>query len=297
MIVLNAADPEGILPVIEKAKRADIVIIAVDVDAAGADVTVISDNFQAGQAACGYLAERLNGRGDVVIINGPPVSSTIQRVAGCKSVLNDYPAIRILSEDRNSGGSRAGGLAVMTGLLLAYPEIDAVFAINDPTALGADLAARYAGRREFFIVSVDGAPGVEQALKDADSLLAATAAQEPRVMAMRGVEIGYRLLNGVEPERDRILIPTPLITRENVDEYEGWMSEYGAIRVASKSRNQPSLAFSTNLTDAKGFRRTASRWQVSTITGHVVIRSSFRPRLTVRARAWKRSRGLASASQ
>lgn len=225
MIVLNAADPDGILPVIERAKRAGIVIIAVDVDAAGADVTVTSDNFQAGQVACDYMVERLNGQGDVVIVNGPPVSSAIQRVAGCKSVLDRRPGIRILSDARNSGGSRAGGLAIMTGLLLTFPKIDGVFAINDPTALGADLAARYAGRREFFIVSVDGAPDAEQALKDADSLLAATAAQEPQVMAMRGVEIGYAILNGNKPDRDRILIPTPLVTRENIDGYEGWTRE------------------------------------------------------------------------
>lgn len=222
MIVLNAADPEGILPAVERAKRAGIVVIAVDVAAAGADVTVMSDNVQAGRVACEYMAERLNGKGDVVIINGPPVSSVIDRVAGCKSVLNGYPDIRILSDNHNGGGTRTGGLAVMTALLIAYPQIDGVFGINDPSAIGADLAARQARRGEFFIVSVDGAPSVVEALKSKDSLIIASAAQDPRMMGMRGVEVGYELLNGIAPAQDLILIPTPLVTRENVHQYRGW---------------------------------------------------------------------------
>ena len=225
MIVLNAADPEGILTAVMRAKQAGIVVIAVDVAAEGADATIMSDNRQAGRVACEYMAERLNGKGDVVIINGPPVSSVIARVAGCKSVLNKYPAIRILSDNRNGGGTRSGGLAVMTALLIAYPQIDGVFAINDPSAIGADLSARQAQRDEFFIVSVDGAPSAIETLKSEDSLIAATAAQDPRLMAMRAVEIGYGLMNGINPDQDRILIPTPLVTRENVHQYQGWMAK------------------------------------------------------------------------
>ncbi len=53
----------------------------------------------------------------------------------------------------------------MTSLLAANPKIDGVFAINDPTAIGADLAAKQAQRNEFFIVGVDGSPDGEEALK------------------------------------------------------------------------------------------------------------------------------------
>ncbi len=225
LIVLNAADPIGILPVIRKAQQAGIVVVAVDVAAAGADVTVTSDNLQAGKAVCEYMAERLDGRGDVAIVNGPPVSSVIERVAGCKSALSKYPDIRILSDNHNSGGTRSGGLTVMTAILLAFSRLDAVFAINDPAASGADLAAQEAGRHEFFIVSVDGAPSAEEALQDETSLIAATAAQNPWLMARRGVEIGYGLLNGIKPEKDTVMIPTPLVTRKNVSQYRGWTPE------------------------------------------------------------------------
>lgn len=225
MIVLNAADPKAIFPAVRRAKEAGIVVVAVDVAAEGADITVTSDNVMAGEVACQYMAERLNGKGDVVILNGPPVSSVLERVQGCKQALEKHPDINILSDNQNAEGSRDGGLMVMTSLLTAYPKIDGAFAINDPSAVGADLAARQARRSEFFIVSVDGAPTAEEALKQEGSLLAATAAQSPLKMATTGVELGYKLMQGTPPEVNPTLIPTPLVTRENVGEYTGWTGE------------------------------------------------------------------------
>ena len=120
------------------------------------------------------------------------------------------------------GGSRDGGLRVMTDLLTAFPKIDAVFAINDPTAIGCDLAAKQAQRKDFFIVGVDGAPDVVPSLKDPNSLIAASAAQDPYTMSGKAVEIGYDIMNGKKPEQALTLIPVELITKENVDQYKGW---------------------------------------------------------------------------
>ncbi|HTJ92173.1 MAG TPA: substrate-binding domain-containing protein, partial [Pararobbsia sp.] len=126
MIVLGAADSKGIGPEVRKAEKAGIVVVAVDVSADGADATVMSDNTMAGQQSCKYIAQQLNGKGSLVIVNGPPVSSIMDRVTGCKSELAKYPAIKILSDNQNAGGSRDGGLTSMSNLLAAYPKIDAV---------------------------------------------------------------------------------------------------------------------------------------------------------------------------
>ncbi|MEO1297161.1 MAG: substrate-binding domain-containing protein, partial [Cyanobacteria bacterium J06636_16] len=144
------------------------------------------------------------------------------RVHGCKSVLEQYPDIAILSEDQNADASREGGLRVMSDLLTTFPEIDAVFAINDPTGIGAELAAQQAGRNEFFIVGVDGAPEAVDALKQEESLFAATAAQYPAAMAATAVEVGLEILQGNPPAEDTILVPVELITPGNVDQYAGW---------------------------------------------------------------------------
>ena len=113
----------------------------------------------------------------------------------------------------------------MSNLLTAFPKIDAVFAINDPTATGADLAARQAQRTELFITGVDGAPVAVEALKDKDSLFLATAAQNPLRMAKEGVEIGYQIKQGKTPKEATILIPVELITRDNVAQYQGWITK------------------------------------------------------------------------
>lgn len=225
MILLNAAHPEGIFPAVMRAKEAGIPVIAVDVAAQGASATIQSNNVQAGEESCQFIADRLGGKGKVVIINGPPVSAVVDRVNGCKSVLEQYPDIEILSDNQNGEGSRQGGLDAMTNLLTAFPELDAVFAINDPSAIGADLAAKQAQRTDLFITSVDGAPEATKALQDESSLLLATAAQDPLQMATKGIEIGYQIMNGNTPDETTILIPVELITRDNVDQYKGWVSE------------------------------------------------------------------------
>jgi ribose transport system substrate-binding protein len=223
LILLNAADSKGIAPAVMRAKTAGVTVVAVDVGAeGGVDATVTSNNKQAGQLDGKFVADRLKGKGNIVIVNGPPVTAVTDRVAGFLEEIKKSPGIKILSQDQNAGGSRDGGLRVMTDLLTAFPKIDAVFAINDPTAIGCDLAAKQAQRKDFFIVGVDGAPDVVPSLKDKDSLIAASAAQDPYTMAGKAVEIGNDVMNGKKPAQELTLIPVDLITKENVDQYKGW---------------------------------------------------------------------------
>jgi len=222
LIVLTAADSIKIKRDVRLAQNAGIHVIAVDINAAGADVTITTDNVQAGKIACEYLVKRLNGKGNVVIINGASISSVIDRVSGCKDVLERYPDIHLLSDQLNGGGTIEGGLEVMTYLINAYARIHGVFAINDPCAQGAVMAAQQAGRTDFIITSVDGAPVARKALMHSDSPWVASAAQFPRQMAELAVETGLSLLQKKPVESRIILIPAQLITAGNLDQYKGW---------------------------------------------------------------------------
>lgn len=223
VIILNAADSKGIRPAVDNARAAGSVVVAVDTGVdADVDATVTTNNVQAGEKSCQYIADRLKGKGNVVIVNGPPVTSVIERVDGCLDVLAKYPQIEILSKNQNAEGSRDGGLRVMTDLLTTFPNIDAVFAINDPSGVGADLAANQAKRDDFFIVGVDGAPEAIEAIASEDSIYAATATQDPRGMAETAVRVGNKVRQGEKLESKDILIPVKLITEENVDTAEGW---------------------------------------------------------------------------
>jgi ribose transport system substrate-binding protein len=214
LILLGAADSKGIAPAVLRAKQAGITVVAVDVGVEGVvDATVTSNNKQAGTKDGQYVAERLKGQGQIVIINGPPVTAVTDRVAGFLEEIKKHPDLKIVSQDQNAGGSRDGGLRVMTDLLTAFPKID------DPTAIGCDLAAKQAQRKEFFIVGVDGSPDIVPFLKDPGSLIAATAAQDPYLMAQEAVEIGYKIM---QAKQDLTLIPVGLINKENVARYAGW---------------------------------------------------------------------------
>ena len=223
LILLNAADPKAIEPAVKKAQKAGIAVVAVDVAAAGADATVQTDNVQAGRIACEYIAKKLNGQGNVVIENGPQVSAVVDRVKGCKEVFAKTPGLKVLSDDQDGKGSREGGMNTMLGYLTRFPKLDAVFTINDPQAVGSDLAAKQLKRKGIVITSVDGAPDIENALKT-DTQVEASASQDPWAMAQQAVVIGQDVLNGKRPANPMVLIPSTLITRENVGSYKGWSS-------------------------------------------------------------------------
>jgi ribose transport system substrate-binding protein len=226
LILVGAADTKGIAPAIRKARAARIVVVAVDVAAeGGVDATVMSDNVQAGRLAAQFLAERIGGKGAVLIVNGPPVSAVTDRVKGAESVFARFPGITILSKDQNAGGHRMGGMNVTTDLLTAHSRVDAIFAINDPTGLGAALAVQQARRTGILIAGVDGAPDAGRALADPKSPFLATAAQDPFAMAAKAVEVGHDLLQGKRPASDPILIPVTLVTRDNVAQYRGWTTQ------------------------------------------------------------------------
>lgn len=222
LILLTAADEEGIAPTIAKAQRAGIKVIAVDVKARGADATITTDNIQAGVIACEYLAKRMNYQGNMVIINGVAVSSVVERVAGCKSAIRAYPKIILLSDQLNGTGSIDGGMKAMTYLMEAHAKIDSVFSINDPTALGAIRAAKQADRNDFVLASVDGAPFAIKIIQSGKSNWGATAMQKPSQMAEKAIEIGYQLLQGKKVEPNYILIPAELAAQEKTSPSENW---------------------------------------------------------------------------
>ncbi|QKC81514.1 ABC transporter substrate-binding protein [Mesorhizobium sp. NZP2077] len=222
VIMLNAVDAKAIAPAVKKAQAAGIIVAAFDVSAPGADVTVMTNNVKAGEEACQYLVDHTGGKGDYVILNGPASSSILERVKGCKNVLAQHPDIKILSDDQNAEGSRDGGLKVFQSLLTRFDKIDAVFAINDPTAIGAQLAAKQLNRSEFIFTAVDGAPDIEKELSSGKSMIKASASQDPYVMAGQSLTMAAELLAGKKPAEPIVLLDPKLITAENLKDYKGW---------------------------------------------------------------------------
>jgi ribose transport system substrate-binding protein len=221
LILLNAVDSAGIAPAVKRAVAAGIPVVAVDVGAdGGVAATVASDNVAAGRLACQYMSDRLKGQGKIAIVDGPPVTAVIDRVKGCKEVLTKNPGLQVVATQVGTG-DRDKGLELGTNILTANPRLDAIFAINDPTALGVELAAQQAKRSNLFIIAVDGSPDAVTALKQ-KGLFAATAAQSPYDIARTGVQIGEKVVAGEKLTLTNVKVPVSLVTQDNVNNYTGW---------------------------------------------------------------------------
>ncbi len=224
LILLNAADSAGIAPAVQRAVQAGIPVIAIDVGAqGGVAATVESNNVQAGQLSCQYIADRLKGQGNIAIVDGPPVTSVQDRVKGCQSVLAKNPGLKVVARQVGNGG-KDSGLQIGANILTANPQLNAIFAINEQEGLGVTLAGQQAKRNNIFITAVDGSPDGVAALK-AKGLFAATAAQSPFSMAETAVQVGEKLVAGQKLSSATILIPVTLVTQDNVNSYKGGLRQ------------------------------------------------------------------------
>ncbi|WP_143414521.1 substrate-binding domain-containing protein [Halobacillus massiliensis] len=223
LILLNAVDSEGIAGAVAQADAAGIPVVSVDVGAdGGIEGTVTSDNYQAGVLAAEYMIEDLGGKGNVVVIDGPPVTAVKDRIAGFEDTIKGTE-IKVIAK-QNGEGNREKGLQVMESILQANEpgKIDAVFANNDPVAIGAEIAQQQAGRQdEFYIIGVDGSPDVIEAMKKEGSSIAGTSAQHPDEMVMKAIDVGIQVLDG-ESIEEVTKIPVDLVTEDNVASYKGW---------------------------------------------------------------------------
>ena len=222
LIVVSAVDESGIEPAIARAKQAGIIVIAVDTPAKGADAVVMTDAVQAGEKSCDYLFTKLGGQGNVLLVDGTPIQTIIDRIDGCKKVAKKYPGIKIVGQQA-SKNDRASGLMVTTDMLTANPGVKGIFGMNDPSALGAVLAVEQAGKSSSIIVTgVDGSPEGVAELKRKGSPFIGTATQNPGAMVEKAVAIASDMLNGKQPAEKTILIPSVLVTRDSVGQYPGW---------------------------------------------------------------------------
>lgn len=221
LILLNAVDSAGIASAVVRAQAAGIPVVAVDVDAEGADAAVTTDNVEAGRQSCQALVDALGGQGNIFMVEGTPTTAPQDRVKGCEEVLAANPGVTVVARQAGEN-DRASGLALTTDMLTANQDVQGIFAINDPEALGADLAVAQAGRSGVTIVGVDGSPEAVKALQDPNSNFVASAAQDPGGMALEALEVGKGIVAGNPPaERVTLLEPT-LVTKDNVSSFEGW---------------------------------------------------------------------------
>ena len=179
ILLLNPTDSTGVQSAVRSAKKAGLIVVAVDANAQGpVDSFVGSKNTDAGRLACEYLAKSIGEKGDVAILDGIPVVPILERVKGCREALAKYPGIKVVST-QNGKQERATALTVTENILQANKGLKGIFSVNDGGSMGA-LAAIEASGKDVKLASVDGAPEAIKAMQKPGSKFIATTAQYPR---------------------------------------------------------------------------------------------------------------------
>lgn len=203
-ILITASDTKGIVPAVQKARDAGLLVIALDtplepVDAA--DSTFATDNLLAGELIGKWAAGTLGDKAKdakIAFLNLTPSQPTVDVLRNqgfmkgfgidVKDInkIGDENDPRIVGHDVTNGNEE-GGRAAMENLLQKDPTINVVHTINEPAAAGAYEALKAVGReKDVLIVSVDG--GCPGAKNVAEGVIGATSQQYPLLMAALGVE-------------------------------------------------------------------------------------------------------------
>jgi ribose transport system substrate-binding protein len=216
-IILGTIDAAGIVQGITAANNANIPVLSVDTAPAGGTIIslVQTDNVAASALGGQFIAQAIDNSGKVLNLQGDMANQTAQaRNEGLHQVLDAIPDIKVIDQSAHWKGDE--GLSITENILTSDPDIKAIFAANDPPALGAVQALKAANRSDVVVVGFDGTKDGLQAIKD--GTMAADVLQFPQVMGTIGVDLMVRHLNG-ETIPEHVDSGSGLATKDNVDQY------------------------------------------------------------------------------
>ena len=152
---------KGILPTLEKVKKAGIPLLTVDTDSDGGprEGFIAADEELNGVVGAQWIAETFFGRSaKIAIMEGAPGSQTnVDRLRGFHSVIDKHQNIKVVSS-LTGKWRRDEGMRVMNDLITAHPDLEAVMCMNDEMALGAVEALRTRGKiKQVKLLGINGA--------------------------------------------------------------------------------------------------------------------------------------------
>ena len=227
-IVLSPCESRSIVPVIQEANAAGIPVFTVDIPCREPGVKIAcqiaTDNYEGGKEAGKAMIEALGERGGkVAVLHFPQAESCRLRVKGFREVIDDYnlkAAAKIaIVYEQDGGGAKDQGYKKAEDALQANPDLRGIFAINDPSALGARAAVENAKReKDVVIIGFDGQPEGKQAIKEGK--IYADPIQFPDRM---GIEVVNAIVKHSRCEElpAELLIPTSLYRKADAEKDPG----------------------------------------------------------------------------
>lgn len=218
-IILNPCEVEASSPAVDKAVAAGIPIVNMNSETKSAPTAFVgSRDEESAQLAMEYVAKRLNGKGNLLMMDGVMgQAAQIKRAQGAREILGKNPALKLLA-GQSADWDRAKAMSLMENWIQSYgTTIHAVFAQNDEMGMGALLALERAKLKDkVVLVSVDAITDALQAVRD--GRLDATVFQDARQQGGTAVEIAVKLVRK-QPCEKQVYIPFRLVTKDSVGQF------------------------------------------------------------------------------
>ncbi|MCF5142950.1 sugar ABC transporter substrate-binding protein [Pseudomonas sp. WS 5532] len=219
-IIVNAVDTAATQKMTVNAQQAKIPLVYVNRRPEFQDVPpgvgyVGSDEIKAGEIQMRYLAEKMGGKGNLAIMLGLlSNNATHNRTLGVKTVLKDYPDIKIV-EEQSAEWQRGKAIDLMSNWIVSGRKIDAVAANADEMAIGAAMAISQAGMqpgKDILVAGSDGGAAGLDAVKKGQLLV--TVYQDNKGQAVGSIDLAVKMVKK-EPYVAELTIPYQQITKDN----------------------------------------------------------------------------------
>jgi ribose transport system substrate-binding protein len=224
-LVIVPTESAAITPIAEKLHAAGILLVDVSAgfNKPVADIFIEGDNKAFGRHAGEFMAQKLAGKGKIAVLEGIPCTVNTDRVQGFKDALKPYPGIQIVAEDSGMW-NREKAEKVMQNMLVAQPQIDAIWAADDDMALGVETALKAAGRdKNIWILGGGGMKDVVKRIMDKDPLFPSDITYPPAMVGF-GIQACAGMLGAGKDKAKQymprhVLIDLDVISPENAKDF------------------------------------------------------------------------------
>lgn len=217
-IILNPQDAKACAVAVDKAVAKNIPVVGVNtrVDSDKLTSYVGSKDVLAGQMEMQAIADKIGGKGNIVILDGPlGQSAQLERSEGINNVLKKYPDIKVLAE-KTANWSRSEAMTVMENWLQAFDKINAVVGQNDEMALGAKQALDAKGL-DIPVVGIDGITDALNAVEQGK--LIESEFQDGAGQGSKALEIAVAAAKGEKVDKE-YWINFEKVNKDNVAEFK-----------------------------------------------------------------------------
>jgi ribose transport system substrate-binding protein len=224
-LVILATESAPVTGTAKKMHDAGILIINVDrgFTEPVADVFIEGDNKAFGKKSAEYMVQKLGGKGKIAILRGIPSTVDSDRVNAALAVFKANPGIQVVAQDSGMW-NREKAEKVMQNMLVANPQLDAIWASDDDMALGVVTALKTAGRdKNVWVLGGAGMKDIVKRVMDKDPLFPADITYPPSMIGI-GIQTAAGMLRAGKDKAKQymarhMMIDVELITPDNAKDF------------------------------------------------------------------------------